>query len=546
MSDSRKKPDFRINIEPASPVGDEKKAINVKTPSLKSPRTARFAEATAVHSPIEPSQNSRLPFGPPSPLSSNHYMAQPQPSDVGFGYVNRRHESVEMPDTDTNEYPKMPSSPLKSPLKSALKSPGGPPRDFGASILSPTFKEEQFLDKHENYTEKIQAQDIVSSLALRRTSIEMLIPLQKVKTRVRIAKFLLRGVNFSCSLIVLAMLATTFTIFNATKSIPARNNLPPWANNQMIWPQVTLLCIACVSLLASLIVFYGYWKGGHKRAEKIGVYYTVIAVSFFIFSIVMWGIGAGLLQGAKNNSNNKDMWGWSCVDNTRKQFFQDDVSYDLICRLQNWSLLCCIIEVVVETITIVVYGIVFYRFYSKRKLRKSMANRDRARSQLYSAHIRSQPNTPGFAAGPFSPGFYGPKSPYTAGPTIEEGSAVQYVDPVTQRATPKPFQLQPAPKGGSTPKSPQNGFSPIDSAGTVIREQQIPTPASENAPAAMRSPMVINTNMIPLGPMSPPPMEQRQEHFGPMAGETVYEAVPIPGAYEGPPMSPRGPVARPY
>jgi hypothetical protein len=35
-------------------------------------------------------------------------------------------------------------------------------------------------------------------------------------------------------------------------------------------------------------VFWNYWRGGHKRAEKVAVYYTLFAVAFFIFSTVMW------------------------------------------------------------------------------------------------------------------------------------------------------------------------------------------------------------------------------------------------------------------
>jgi len=276
-------------------------------------------------------------------------MAQPQVSDLGFGYVNNKHESVEMPDTDNNDYPSM-----RSPLKSALKTPGAPPRDMG-NMLSPTFKEEEQLEKNQEHTDKEQARDL------------------RIKARVRIAKFFLRGINFSCALIIISMLSATFTIFNATKALPPRNNLPPWAENQKIWPQVLLISIASIMLAVCIWVFYSYWKGGHKRAEKTSVYYSAFAVGFFIFSIVMWGIAAGALQGSKSNSNNKDMWGWSCVDNQRKHLFENEVSYDLICRLQNWSLVCIIIEIVVETITIAVYGIVFYRFYSKNQLRKSMA-----------------------------------------------------------------------------------------------------------------------------------------------------------------------------
>jgi len=343
------------------------------------------------------------------------------------------------------------------------------------------------------------------------------------------AKMLLRGVNFSCSLIVLAMLTSTFSIFNATKVLPPRNSLPPWAANQKTWPQVVLLVISCISLFMSLVIFYAYYKGGHKRAQKAGVYYTAFAVAFFVFSIVMWGIGAGILQGARSNSNNKDMWGWSCVDNTRKQLFQNEVDYDLICRLQSWSLVCCVIEVVVETITIAVYGIVFYRFYSKRQLRKSMATRDRARSDLYLAQLRSQsaPNTPGLAPpGYMSPRDGGWKAPnvdyYGAAPDVEEGG-VQYVDPVAQKAQAKPFQLQAPPikVQGATPKMAQVGFTPVT---TSMRERS-PTPPEED----QRSPL-----------MSEMPREQLQEHFGAAPGEQVYESVPIPGAYEAP-MSPGAP-----
>lgn len=155
-----------------------------------------------------------------------------------------------------------------------------------------------------------------------------------MKTRVRVAKLILRGVNFSCSLIVLSMLSVTFSIFNATKSLPARNNLPAWADGTKTWPQLVVLVTSCVSLALCIIVLFNYWRGGHHRAEKVAVYYTLFAVAFFIFSIVMWGIAAGILQGARNTGNNKDIWGWSCVDNQRRQLFQQEVNYALVCRMQ--------------------------------------------------------------------------------------------------------------------------------------------------------------------------------------------------------------------
>ena len=329
-------------------------------------------------------------------------------------------------------------------------------------------------------------------------------------------KMLLRGVNFSCSLIVLSMLSATFTIFNATKTLPTRSSFPAWAPNQQIWPQIVLLVIASLSLFASVFIFYAYWKGGHRRAEKAAVYYTAFAVVFFVLSIVLWGVGLGLLQGSRANGNNQDMWGWSCVDNTRKTLFQNDVDYELICRLQNWSLLCAIIEIVVETITIAIYGVVFYRFYSKRQLRKSMANRDRARSDLYLAQLRTQsaPNTPGLAPYSARDGGWRPPTEYYAGASDEEDGNTQYVS-TDKKHQPAPFRLQAPPikVQGATPKMEQVGFAPISGS-----RDRTPSP-DEN----QRSPL-----------MAEAPTHTRQEHFHAAPGEQVYDEVPIPGAYEAP------------
>jgi hypothetical protein len=192
--------------------------------------------------------------------------------------------------------------------------------------------------------------------------------------------------------------------------------------------------------------------------------------------------------------------------------------------LQNWSLVCCIIEVVIEVLTILVYGIVFYRYYSKRRLRKSMAQRDRARSDLYLAQLKSQsaPNTPGF--GPLSPRDGGwrpppghPMSVSTANPNADvkvsdpDGDGVQYaIASPRQFNQPKPFSLQPPPIRihAATPKMDQDGF------------EEAATSSSSTA-----SPQ-------------PPPQETQFEHAPVAEGEQQYAAVAIPGAYASPLNSP--------
>jgi hypothetical protein len=92
--------------------------------------------------------------------------------------------------------------------------------------------------------------------------------------------------------------------------------------------------IACISLSFCLLIFWNYWRGGHGKAEKFAVYYTLLALGFFVFSIVMWAIAATVLQQSKTSGHGKDMWGWSCVENKRRKLFQEDVDYALVCRMQ--------------------------------------------------------------------------------------------------------------------------------------------------------------------------------------------------------------------
>lgn len=174
---------------------------------------------------------------------------------------------------------------------------------------------------------------------------------------------------------------------------------------------------------------------------------------------------------------------------------------------------------VVEVLTIAIYGIIFYRFYSKRKLRKSMAVRDRARSDLYLAQLRSQsvPNTPGFNQNGLPSAREGgwrppvdPLSQAENGESRTQDGRFVVVEPKTF-AAPKPFTLAPAPIKAkeNTPKISQVGFG-------------APTPSPPP----------------PMPSVSPVQQEQRQEHVPAAPGERSYGQVSIPGAYAAPMASP--------
>jgi hypothetical protein len=142
-----------------------------------------------------------------------------------------------------------------------------------------------------------------------------------------------------------------------------------------------------------------------------------------------------------------------------------------------------------------------------------MAVRDKARSDLYLAQLRSQsaPNTPGF--GPMSPRSGGWRPPPGHSAYIDPHSAAENGEAgqpqfAREIAQPQPFSLQAPPIRiqGATPKVEQNGFD---------------------------APPRSNTVSPPLAPKSPGFREERkQDHVAAAPGEQTYDSVPIPGAYQ--------------
>lgn len=145
--------------------------------------------------------------------------------------------------------------------------------------------------------------------------------------------------------------------------------------------------------------------------------------------------------------------------------------------------------------------------------------RDKARSDLYLAQLRTQtaPNTPGF--GPLSPSYSAyiksprlPPSAYNKDPLSKAEDGFSSVEPGTRfieakptfAQKPKPFALQPAPLKPKTPVKTAFAIPPPT-------EQQT---FSMPLPAAYGSARDTRTEPASLAP-----------------GEKQYDAVPIPGAY---------------
>lgn len=198
-----------------------------------------------------------------------------------------------------------------------------------------------------------------------------------------------------------------------------------------------------------------------------------------------------------------------------------------------------IIEIVVEVICITLYSIVFYRYYTKRRLTKSMDMRDRARSDLYLAQLRtmSAPNTPGF--GPKSPGFgsgNGPKSPalsqYAMSPRLPPAAYRSMSDIKQQPQATNPFTP------GGRVVEPHSQFDARPSPTTSFKLQAPPAKAPSATPKSAQG-AFTPTSAVAQSPVDFTQVSHHHHHHhNPVqphtAGdndEPTYDAVPIPGAY---------------
>lgn len=199
-----------------------------------------------------------------------------------------------------------------------------------------------------------------------------------------------------------------------------------------------------------------------------------------------------------------------------------------------------VIEVVIEVISISLYSVIFYRYYTKRRLMKSMDMRDKARSDLYLAQLRSQsaPNTPGF--GPKSPSFasvYGPKSP---GAYSQQALSPRFPPPAAYRSLGDIEEGNPFTPGGQHVPQPHSSFAATAIArgvapGSAAAPFKLQAPPPK-APSATRKP---DLSPVEPSPVEPFPPQQRPavpsisvNSQAPTAvEEPVYDSVPIPGAY---------------
>ena len=137
--------------------------------------------------------------------------------------------------------------------------------------------------------------------------------------------------------------------------------------------------------------------------------------------------------------------------------------------------------------------------------------RDKARSDLYLAQLRTQsaPNTPGF--GPKSPAF----SQYALSPRFPPSTYRSLSDIEESPFTPGNAYAEPTSAFAEKPQS-------------TFKLQAPPSKAPSATPRLQNGAF----SSSPIEPRAPtPPEATRQQHAPVAAEEPVYESVPSPGAY---------------
>ena len=119
-------------------------------------------------------------------------------------------------------------------------------------------------------------------------------------------------------------------------------------------------------------------------ANRLATLNATLTITASIVIISVWGLSAGLFhKDGTAGFNIPNIWSWSCNHRANST---DNVNFGQICVTQvtplspkpsrvliwqEWSFICAMIEITLETLTIASFGLIFVRMNSKREIRKT-------------------------------------------------------------------------------------------------------------------------------------------------------------------------------
>jgi len=156
--------------------------------------------------------------------------------------------------------------------------------------------------------------------------------LEKLKTWVRILRFVAQGVTTLFSAVMFAIMIYVNNTYSTTKDT-IREARTPWpSRGTKLWPTIMLSAASGLTLVLSLVTLFSYcccWKRARASWK--------VTVARYIIHIVGWIIVSGIYRYEKSlHGNENDLWGWTCSTNADdiQAAFHGVVSFDALCRVQ--------------------------------------------------------------------------------------------------------------------------------------------------------------------------------------------------------------------
>jgi hypothetical protein len=115
-------------------------------------------------------------------------------------------------------------------------------------------------------------------------------------------------------------MALTLQEHQSTQTVPGA-----WPDNTYLTPTLVMLAMAIITCAADIVMLIVQCTSGDTAKRAIVLASRIQSTGSVLQTIASVG-GAGFLKYAKNNSGNRDLWGWSCVSSA------PEVSSGMLCN----------------------------------------------------------------------------------------------------------------------------------------------------------------------------------------------------------------------
>ena len=130
---------------------------------------------------------------------------------------------------------------------------------------------------------------------------------QKLKTTIRILRFISRLAATAIAIVTASQEAVTFSTYLKTRNTQ-RDGRGPWAKETSLWPTIMLLAISAITAILGFLIVIAYLFS-IKKANTISSVQSGASMVIELAHIIIWIIVAILYRVGKTG---KDLWGWAC------------------------------------------------------------------------------------------------------------------------------------------------------------------------------------------------------------------------------------------